>query len=109
MQYIVKKKIGAETHTWMVDGKNIFECQMEAQKFSFPDIETCGCCGSKNIHLYSKLAQSKFKYLEVRCYDCKGSLTFGQKQDDPNVFYLRRDKDTGKFDWQSYSPEEKTN
>jgi len=42
MQLVVKKKIGKEVVTFMVEGKNPYECQMEAQKLSFGDIEECG-------------------------------------------------------------------
>ena len=45
------------------------------------------------------------KYLEIKCYKCKASLVFGQTQEDPNTFYLRRDKESKKFDWKPYNPE----
>lgn len=105
MQLIVKKKIGKEVVTFMVEGKNPYECQMEAQKLSFGDIEECGVCESDNIHLNARLAQNKYKYLEIKCFKCKASLVFGQTQEDPNTFYLRRDKETKKYDWKPYNPE----
>ena len=106
MQYFIKKKIGKETHTWTVEGDNAYECQMEAQKLSFYDVHICGLCKSDNIHLMARLAQNKYKYLEIRCFDCKGSLTLGNKMEDPNVYYLRKNKDTKNYDWQSANIEE---
>ena len=47
----------------------------------------------------------KYKYLEIKCFKCKGSLVFGQTQEDPNTFYLRKDKETKKYDWKPYNPE----
>ena len=105
MQQFVKKKIGKETVTYVVEGKNPYECRMEAQKLSFGDIEKCGVCGSDNIHLNARLAQNKYKYLEIKCFSCKAQLVFGQTQEDPNTFYLRKNKDTKEYDWKKYNPE----
>ena len=105
MQQVVKRKIGKNYETWMVEGKNMYECQMEAQKLSFYDVEKCGICNSDNIHLNARLAQNKFKYLEVKCDACKASLVFGSTQEDPNTFYLRKNKESKKYDWKAYTPE----
>lgn len=105
MQQFIKKKIGKETITYVVEGKNPYECQMEAQKLSFHDVEKCGLCSSDNIHLNARLAQNKFKYLEIKCWDCKAQLVFGQTQEDPNTYYLRKNKETKKYDWQKYNTE----
>lgn len=99
MQQFIKKKIGKDVITYVVDGKNAWECQMEAQKLSFYDVDKCGLCSSDNIHLMARNAQNKFKYLEIRCFACGGSLTFGHKQEDPDTYYLRKDKETKKYDW----------
>lgn len=105
MELVVKKKIGKETVTFMVEGKNLYECQMEAQKLSFNDVDECGICGSDNIHLNARLAQNKYKYVEIRCFKCKASLVFGHTQEDPNTYYLRKDKESKKFDWKAYNSE----
>jgi phage FluMu protein Com len=102
MQQFIKKKIGKETINYVVEGKNAWECQMEAQKLSFYDVDKCGLCGSDNIHLAARLAQNKFKYLEIRCHNCRGSLTFGSKQEDPNTYYLRKDNETKKYSWEPF-------
>ena len=92
MQMYIKKQIGKNPYTFVVEGKNLFEMVMESQKLSFPDVEKCGICGSNEIFLHARLAGEKnqFKYTEIRCKKCKAQLQFGQTQEDPNVFYLRK-------------------
>jgi hypothetical protein len=107
MQLFIKKKIGKETYTFTVEGKNLYECVQESQKLSFGNIDRCGCpgCDSDNLILNARLAQKKFKYVEIKCLSCKGSLVFGATQENPDVYYLRRDKATKKYEWKEYRPD----
>ncbi len=109
MQRIVKRKIGRETISWMVEGKNIYECEMQAQKLSFPDVEACGICKGDNIKLYAHLEQNKYKYIEIKCQDmkCRASLVLGSTTEDPDMFYLRKNKETNEYDWKPYVKAEK--
>ena len=98
MQLFITKQIGKKKHTFVVEGENLFELQMEAQKLSFQDIYKCGCCGSDNLYLRAYLTKEGYKYVKIVCWDCKSDLTFGSVQKSPNTFYLRKRED-GKFDW----------
>src|SRR5688572_25055446 len=98
MKKYVKKKIGKEYHTWEVEGANIYECEIEAGKLSFEDIHKCGLCNSDNLCLQTRFAQKKFKYIYIKCNACIATLNFGQKIEDPNVFYLRKNKNK-EYDW----------
>lgn len=98
------KQIGKRKYNFQFEGKNLFEALLEAQKLSFNDVLKCGVCGKDNLILNARKAQDKFKYTEIKCLDCKASLTFGQKQDDPDTFYLRRN-DKKELDWKAYEAE----
>jgi hypothetical protein len=105
MELFIKKKIGKDNITFVVSGKNLYEVQMEAQKLSFSDVHKCGICGSDNLTLNARLARNKYKYVEVKCWDCKGSLVFGCTQEDPDVYYLRKNSNKS-YDWKEYKPNE---
>ena len=83
----------------MLEGKNLHELVMQSQKLSFGDVLKCGKCSKDNLRLAARKAQG-FDYTEIRCNDCKASLTFGSKKEDKDVSYLRKD-DNGHFDWKS--------
>ena len=51
MQLSIKKKIGKNTYTFLVEGKTLYDVLMESNKLSFEDVEKCGLCGSDNIVL----------------------------------------------------------
>lgn len=93
MQLTIKKKIGKETYTFIVEGQNLFETLMESNKLSFGNVEKCGLCGGDNLVLGAHLGKDKFKYADIKClnYDCRASLTFGNRADDPNTYYLRKE------------------
>lgn len=105
MQLFTKKKVGKEVYTFIHEGKNLYECVMESQKLSFGNIDKCDLCGSENLILNARLAQKKFKYVEVKCLSCKGALVFGSMTEDPNTYYLRKNKETKRYDWQEYKPD----
>jgi len=110
MQLTIKKKIGKDIHTFLVSGKNLHELAMEANKLSFGDVHKCGLCGSDNLVLGGRTAQGKYKYVDIKCQDCHGALTFGRTKEDPDTFFLRKadagtdakGKPMKKFDWQKY-------
>lgn len=107
MQYAIKKKIGNETHSFLVEGKNLFEVVMESQKLSFGNVEKCGVCSGTNLILNARIAGvKKFKYVEIKCLSCKAALVFGNMTESPDVYYLRKDEKK-QHAWKAYNPEEK--
>lgn len=113
MEMIIKKKVGKNSYTFVVNGDNLYQLTMESQKLSFGDIDKCGCthkdgaiCGSDNLILNARLAKNKFQYVEIKCLSCKGALIFGNVADtDKNTYYLRKDKATKAYAWKSYDPD----
>ncbi len=112
MEQIIKKIIGNTVHTFVVSGENFYDVVTESQKLSFPDVECCGKCGSKDLVLGSHLGKDdkgnmSFKYVDIKCMnpDCRASLTFGQPKKDPNTFYLRKN-DKNEYDWKPYAKPE---
>jgi len=106
MQLFIKKKIGKETYTFVVEGENLFECTMESQKLSFDDVDKCGICGSDRLILNARVAGTKkFKYVEVKCRAYKAALVFGNMTESPNTYYLRKNEDK-KFAWKEFNPEQ---
>ena len=104
MEMFIKKEIGKNTYTFVVEGKNLHEMVMESQKLSFGNVKTCGCCGKNNLILNARKAKDKFKYTEVKCLDCKASLVFGTPQEETDTSYLRKN-DKKEYDWKPYTPE----
>jgi len=104
MQLFIKKKIGNTVHTFVVEGKNLFELVEESQKLSFTNVDKCGRCGYSDLALTSHVAQGKYKYVEIRCNHCRAQVVFGRREDNPEVFFLRRDKDK-KLAWEAYNPD----
>ncbi len=104
MQKTIKKKIGRETHTFIVEGETLFDVMQEAGKLSFNDVHKCGCCGSDLLFLGSHKAKNKFDYVTIKCGSCKASVNFGKQQEDPSVFYLRTREEGGKkvIDWKPF-------
>ena len=54
MEMFIKKEIGKNTYTFVVEGKNLHEMVMESQKLSFGNVKTCGCCGKNNLILNAR-------------------------------------------------------
>lgn len=109
MELFIKKTIGKNSYTFVVEGKNLYECVTESQNLSFGDVPTCGICGKDNLILNARLAQKKYKYVEVKCLSCRAQLVFGNTTEDPDVFYLRKDKETKQLAWKEYIPGENVN
>jgi hypothetical protein len=104
LKYNLRKKIGNQTHNFVVEGTNLFELINETKKLSFPDVvECCGICQSDNLSLNSRIAKDKFKYVFIECGNCRATLNFGQKMDDPTIFYLRKNEQK-EYDWKEYMP-----
>lgn len=101
MQLSIKKTVGKTTHTFLIEGVNLYELVMNSQKLSFPDITHCGLCGKDDLFLNARLTKEKYKYVEIKCKSCNGQLTFGQKKDDLDVFYIRKN-DKKEYDWKKY-------
>lgn len=108
MEQIIKKKIGATVHTFVVSGENFYDVVTESQKLSFPDMECCGLCGSTDLTLGSHLGKDEkgnevYKYVDIKCNNmaCRASLTFGQPKKDPDTFYLRKDENK-QYDWKPF-------
>src|SRR5882724_7994630 len=111
MQKFIKKQIGKEVHTFVVEADNFHELIMASKNLSFGDVKLCGICKSENLVLGAHLAgKKKHKYTTIRCINCKACLNFGQQQESPEIFYLKtretNEKDTnGKpkriLDWMS--------
>jgi len=105
MQLIIKKQIGKTSYPFTVEGKNLFECVMEAEKLSFPDVFKCGVCESDHLRLKAYITKDDhYEYVKIICSKCGASVTFGRTKQSPDTFYLRRRED-GSFDWQK--PEKK--
>lgn len=103
MELIIKKQIGKRIYTFVCAGETLHEAVMESERLSFGDVAKCDLCGSDDLRLCAHVAQNKFKYTEIRCFKCRASLTFGQRQDDPKTFYLRKTEEA-KYDWKAYQP-----
>ena len=104
MQMTIKKQIGDNVLNFIVSGDNLHDCAMEAGKLSFGNVHECGLCKSKKLVLRAHVAQAKYKYTHIDCVECRASLVFGQKKEDANVFYFRRDNDK-KLLWEAFKGE----
>ena len=96
-----KKKIGKNAYTITGEGDNLYDAITDMNKASFGDIGKCGICDSDDLYLEAHLAQNKYKYHSRKCRKCRASLTFGKREDDHNVSFLRRTKE-GSYDWKEF-------
>ena len=104
MKQRVTKQIGQVTYEFEVEGENLFETTMAAQKLSFDDIDKCDLCGSTDLKMYAYVATGDYKYVKVACNKCGAGVTFGQKKKDPETFYLRKNDD-GSLRWEKFEKE----
>lgn len=95
MKLMITKQIGNTKYHYTTEGNNLYELHAEAEKLSFPNVYKCGVCGGEKLRIGTRKAQGKYKYVFVKCLnrDCKAELTFGNKQEEPDVFYLRKNED----------------
>ena len=106
LQMMTTKRIGRRQFHFTVQGSNFHETVAEYDRLSFPDVPTCGLCGSDNLDLTSRVSQDKFKYTSVKCIDCRGDLTFGKTQKDDQTVFLRR-RENGDLDWKALDKADK--
>ena len=105
MKLLLTKRLGKNAVTFEVEGRNLFECQMEAQKLSFSDVYKCGLCDSEYLVLKAyKTKEGGYEYVKVVCLKCRASVTFGKKKDDPDTYFLRRKENSRDLDWKAYEP-----
>ena len=110
MQLFIKKRIGQETYTFVVEGKNLFEVVMESQKLSFDDVDVCGVCGKNHLILNARITpEDHYEYVEVKCLSCKAQLVFGRPKKVADTYYLRKDKETKKLQWKEFTPAQEDN
>jgi len=104
MKLAVKKVIGKNTYNFQVEGKNLYEVLIQSRKLSFYDVDKCGLCKSDNIVLDAHIAKDKFKYATIKCLGCKGSVNFGQQQEDPDTFYITTKEGSKELNWKPFEP-----
>jgi hypothetical protein len=105
MQMTIKKQIGVQPYEFTVEGRNLHELVMEAEKLAFPNVEKCGLCDSTSLRLTAYVTEDGgYKYVKVVCNKCRGSVTFGQPKKSPDTFYLRRKEDSREYAWEAYVP-----
>lgn len=101
MQLTIVKKIGKIEYPFTVEGDNLHEVMIEAEKLSFGNVYKCGVCESEHLYLHAYVTkEGGFKYVKIVCGECRASVTFGQRKEDPDVYFLRKD-DNKNLDWQS--------
>lgn len=104
MELLITKKIGKRNYNFSFAGTDLYEVIAESERLSFDDVPACGCCGSVNLRLVSRHAQGKFKYVGVKCDDCRADVTFGKTQEDDKCYFLRKKEggQPGELDWKKY-------
>jgi MinD superfamily P-loop ATPase len=108
MQLSIRKQIGSTSYTFLVEGKNLFDMVLEAEKLSFGNVKECGLCKSESLYLTAYETKDEgYKYVKIVCSNCKASVTFGQPKKSPDTFYLRK-ADDGKLEWKTYEPKAST-
>lgn len=109
MKMLITKHIGRNKYVFETEGSNFHEVVFDSQKLSFPDVLNCGLCNSDALVLGARKAgkDGEFEYTYIKCLQCRGELTFGQKKKG-DVFYLRRD-DNKKYEWKKYEEGDKQN
>ena len=103
MQLFITKKIGKRSYPFVVEGADLHEAVMESEHLSFPDVPYCGVCNSDDLSLTARVSQG-FKYVSIKCGNCRADLTFGKTKADANTYFLRRNN-AGQFDWKAYEKE----
>lgn len=91
MKVGIKKKIGRSVLSFdFEEGKIKDALFIAAGITTMPEI--CGNCQSANIQLQSNKAEKEgktYKYIKIRCADCKATSTMGENLDGVNVFWKR--------------------
>lgn len=103
MELTIKKQIGKNEYIFTVSGNDLYEVLSAAEKVSFENIAACKLCGSDHLYLRAYQTKEHYKYVKVICAACHASVTFGQRREDPTVYYLRKNE-KGEPDWQKGQP-----
>ena len=106
MKMVFKRQIGSKEYEFVVEGTNLHEVVLESEKLSFPSVTKCGLCESDWLVLKAYETKEGYSYTKIACLKCKGSVTFGQRRDNKDQFFLRKNE-AGKLDWQAYTGEQK--
>jgi len=112
LRYKVPKKLGEVTHYFDVEGDDLFDVLMQAEKLSFNDVKDCGLCGGRYLYFkaYHAGESNEYNYAKVVCVLCGGSVTFG-KTKKGETWFLRRvkeGKNKGQLDWQAKKGDDST-
>jgi hypothetical protein len=100
------KNIGGHKYTFSVEGGNLFELFMEAQKISFNDVFECGLCKSKLLYPKAYITKKGgYNYIKIVCVECGASVTFGEKKEPKDTFYLRKNEDRT-LAWEKFEKKE---
>lgn len=100
MKMSFQKQIGNKSYVFEVEGRNLHEVVMESEKLSFPSVSKCGLCESDWLVLKAYVTkEGGYEYTKIACLKCGASLTFGQRKDNKDQFFLRKNEQ-GKLDWQ---------
>lgn len=104
----IGKQIGKKIYRFEVEGNNFFEAVLKSSQLSFPDVNRCGLCQNENLYLHAyKTKEGNYEYVKICCASCGASITFGQRKDDKNTYFLRRNE-SGAFDWREKPKNENT-
>jgi len=91
MKTTLRKKIGTTVFEFeFEEGKAKDALFTAAGLVAIP--ETCGLCHSSNVQLISQKAEKEgktYKYIKVRCSDCRATSTMGENLDGVNVFWKK--------------------
>ncbi len=105
MKLTIIKKIGRTEYPFTFEGNDLHEVLMESEKLSFGNVNKCGLCDNEYLFLSAYITkEDNFKYVKISCPNCRASVTFGRKKENPDVYYLRK-TDSGELDWQAYKGE----
>jgi MinD superfamily P-loop ATPase len=98
----VPKKFGKRLYNFEVEAETFFDVLIQAERLSFNSVDKCGVCGSDSLKLSAYVTEKDhFEYVKVQCLNCRASLTFGKKKNDPETYYLRKNED-GAYDWKEF-------
>ena len=85
--YSLKKQIGKNAHTFLIEGESFYDIVHTSKNLSFDDVQECGLCKSKELELGAhKTKEDGYEYVHIDCKSCKGRLNFGQQKKNPAIF-----------------------
>lgn len=81
-------RFGRNYYEMTAQGTDLGECVAQLGKLSFDDVNQCRC-GSDDLTLRHRKTHSGFQYTFIKCGECGAERNFGQRKDDPQVYYLK--------------------